>query len=319
MEEDLHKLWRCLRPTVKDGCTFAMIKGLVATSGLPVEKLSHLQQRPLPEKGASKGELLDAVGDLIEKANEPTEAIRKLIAALLEMNPDLGDKVLECAQWFGWTVPDGQLRPSEFQVEEASDDFGEEVRQSLRTAYERYGQNDYPGAMTAVCSALDTLTLRIYKERDLGYAHEASYQKRACRSFQAFEEAYRTRLVEAQIDEQEVTRIWKNYKGAINQAAYVLGSFRRDVSDRSAGTQKGIRNPDAACLLSGGVSLRCGSAPSRAGQGCLSSRSYPRLWNGSSPMWRPQRSQGRRSKLRCGVADWTWSPPAHPAARRQII
>ena len=161
MEEDLHKIWRCLRPTVKDGCTFAMIKDLVATSGLPVEKLSHLQQRSIHERGgASKGELLDAVGDLIEKANEPTEAIRKLIAALLEMNPDLGDKVLECAQRFGWTVLDGQLRPSEFQVEEASDDFGEEVRQSLRTAYERHGQNDYPGAMTAVCSALDSLARR---------------------------------------------------------------------------------------------------------------------------------------------------------------
>ena len=238
MEEDLHKIWRCLRPTVKDGCTFAMIKDLVATSGLPVEKLSHLQQRSIHERGgASKGELLDAVGDLIEKANEPTEAIRKLIAALLEMNPDLGDNVLECAQRFGWTVLDGQLRPSEFQVEEASDDFGEEVRQSLRTAYERYGQNDYPGAMTAVCSALDTLTLCIYKERDLGDAHEASYQERACRSFQAFEEAYRTRLVEAQIDEQKVTRIWKNYKGAVNQAAYVLGSFRRNVSDAHGPSQ----------------------------------------------------------------------------------
>ncbi len=51
MEEDLHKIWRCLRPTVKDGCTFAMIKDLVATSGLPVEKLSHLQQRSIHERG----------------------------------------------------------------------------------------------------------------------------------------------------------------------------------------------------------------------------------------------------------------------------
>ena len=150
MEEDLHKIWRCLRPTVKDGCTFAMIKDLVATSGLPVKKLSHLQQRSIHERGgASKGELLDAVGDLIEKANEPTEAIRKLIAALLEMNPDLGDKVLECTQRFGWTVLDGQLRPSDLTA--------------FRQAWKRF-EEAIPGSVRLVPQP----DLRTVIERDYG-------------------------------------------------------------------------------------------------------------------------------------------------------
>ena len=231
MEKDLRKVWRALRSAVKNECTFAGIKELVAKSGLPVEELTHLQQRSLPERGASKSELIDAVDDLLRKEDDPTTAIQNLIAAFLEMDPCHGDKVAECVRKFGWTVIDGQLRTSDFQVEEVVGDSTEEVRQALHTAYARYGQGDYPGAMTAVCSALDTLTLRVYEERGLGDAHKASYQERASRSFCAFEEAYRNRLVEAQIKEQEVTRIWNNYKGAVNQAAYVLGSFRRNASD----------------------------------------------------------------------------------------
>ena len=53
-EKDLRKIWRVLRPIVKDRCTFAEIKDVVSISGLPVEELTHLQQRSLTERGASK-------------------------------------------------------------------------------------------------------------------------------------------------------------------------------------------------------------------------------------------------------------------------
>ncbi len=82
-----------------------------------------------------------------------------------------------------------------------------------------------------VCSALDTLTMLVYEKHGLGDAHGASYQERISRSFQVFEKAYKAGLTEAQVEEQEVIRIWQNYKGAVNQAAYVLGSFRRNTSD----------------------------------------------------------------------------------------
>jgi hypothetical protein len=231
MEKDIREVWRALRSIVKDGCTFAEIKDLVGASALPVEELSRLQQRSLPAKGASKSELLDAVDDLIKNENNPTEAIQHFLAAFLGRKQHLHGKVAECVQRFGWTLENGQLRPLDFQVEEASVDFAEEVRLLLRTAYTRYGQGDYSGAMTAVCSALDTLTMLVYEKHGLGDAHRASYQERASRSFQAFEKAYKARLAEAQIEEQEVMRIWQNYKSSVNQAAYVLGSFRRNASD----------------------------------------------------------------------------------------
>lgn len=231
MRDDLRKIWRAIRATVKDGCTFAEIKDLVASAAVPVERLSHLQQRSLPARGASKSELLDAVDDLIGDEQHPTEAIQRLIAAFLQRKPHLHSRIAQCVQQFGWTVENGQLRPSDFQVQGASVDFSTEVRELLRTAYTRYGQGDFSGAMTAVCSALDNVTTRVYATHDLGSPHDDSYQQRTSRSFSALESAYRERFAEAGIAPAELNRMWQNYRGAVNQAAYVLGALRRNASD----------------------------------------------------------------------------------------
>lgn len=231
MADDLRKIWRALRATVKDRCTFAEIKDLVASAALPVEKLSHLQQRSLPARGASKSELMDAVDDLIGEEQDPNQAIQRLIAAFLQRKTHLQNEVAQCVAQFGWTVEDGQLRPSDFLVEGTSVDFSTEVRELLRTAYTRYGQGDYAGAMTAVCSAVDNVTNHIYANQNWDNPHDDSYQQRACRSFSALKTAYRQRFAEAGVSEAELNRMWQNYRGALNQAAYVMGVLRRNASD----------------------------------------------------------------------------------------
>ncbi len=231
MEKDIFTIWRALRPILKNGCTFAEIKDLVAASALPVENLSHLQQKSLPAKGASKSELLDAVDDLVGAEQSPVEAVQRLLAVFLKQKSHLHSQIAQCVQEFGWTVEHGKLQPSDFQVEGVSVDFSEEVRQLLRTAYTRYSQGDYSGAMTAVCSALDSVTSRMYAIHSLGNPHGDSYQQRVSRSFSALEKAYRTSFSEVSIEEEEMNRMWQNYKSSINQAAFVLGSLRRNVSD----------------------------------------------------------------------------------------
>jgi len=168
MTDDIRKIRRSLRSIVKEGCTFAEIKDLVASAALPVEELSHLQQRSLPARGASKSQLLDAVDDLIAKERNPTQAIQNLVAALLQQKRHLHDKIAECVRRFGWAVEDDQLRPSDFQVEGALVDFSTEMRELLRTAYSRFGQGDRSGAMTAVCSALDNVITRMDVSLNLG-------------------------------------------------------------------------------------------------------------------------------------------------------
>lgn len=231
MKTDIKKVWRALRPTVKDGFTFNEIKDAVAAAALPVEELGHLQQKSLPAKGASKGELLDALDGLISREPDPDKAIQNLVAAMLEQNSHLETRISDCAQRFGWKLVDGQLRPLDFQIDDAVKDFSEEVKNLLRTAYRRFGEGDYSGAMTAVCSALDAVTNNLYRVHDLGNPNDDSYQQRVSRSFAVLEPAYRDKFSQMINDSNEVNRLWQNYRGAINQSAYVMGSFRRNASD----------------------------------------------------------------------------------------
>lgn len=231
MEADIIKVWRALRPTVKENFTFNETKDVVASAALPVEEVAHLQQKALPAKGASKGELLDALDGLIAREPDPGKAIQNLIAAMLEQKRYLEIRMSDCAERFGWRIVDGQLRPLDFQVEEAVNDFSEEVKVLLNNAYRRFSESDYPGAMTAICSALDTVTNHLYSVHDLGNPHDDSYQQRVSRSFAVLEDVYRHRFSQMTDDNSEVNKLWQNYRGSINQAAYVMGSFRRNASD----------------------------------------------------------------------------------------
>ncbi|MDP1589420.1 MAG: hypothetical protein Q8M07_16835, partial [Prosthecobacter sp.] len=84
---NIRSLWRTLRPSIKEACTFSEIKDIVASAAMPVEQLSHLQQKSLPEKSSSKSELMDAVDILVSKEPDPDEALRRLVVALQQSKP----------------------------------------------------------------------------------------------------------------------------------------------------------------------------------------------------------------------------------------
>ncbi len=127
MTRDIQKIWRSLRPAIKDGFTFAALKDLVATAGLPVEQLAHLQQRSLPAKGASKSELMDAVDDLISREESPEIAIHRLLVAVLQLKPQLQSQVADCVSRYGWVLEGTRLRPvasESVDVSTIQNDFG---------------------------------------------------------------------------------------------------------------------------------------------------------------------------------------------------
>ncbi len=237
MTEDIEKAWQAARSIIKDGRTFAGLKDLCREVGLPVQRLSHLQQRQLPARGNSKSELLDAIDGLLQEEQDPKQATYRMFGAFLRAAPHQHDRVSSIVEQFGWTVDDGQLRAIDLAVEGTQVDFAAEVKGLLQTAYARYEQADYAGAMTAICSAVDSATTQSYEVHALGDPHKDSYQQRANRAFAALEAGYRARFDSVTSDGSEVTRMWQNYKSAVNQSAYVLGSFRRNVSDVHGASQ----------------------------------------------------------------------------------
>ena len=231
MEIGIRKIWRAIRTLVKENFTFVQIKDMVAAAALPVEELDGFQQNSFPAKGASKLELIEAVDELIARSSDPRKAIQNLVEVMIERRGDLQSEIESFAKRFDWTVMNGRLQPLDFQVDNAVDGFSEEARNLLKNAYRRFGEEDYSGAMTAICSALDNVTNHLYDIHSLGKPQDDSYQQKVSRSFAELETAYRYRFSQITDDNSEVTILWSNYRKAINQAAYVMGSFRRNASD----------------------------------------------------------------------------------------
>ena len=112
-----------------------------------------------------------------------------------------------------------------------------EVQDGFSTCLQRYRDGDFDGAITAICGVVDHLTEHIYTARSLGNHRDDSYQQRILKALGALEPEYRAPL--SALDSNDANLMWQNHRQSLNQAAYVLGAFRREFSDAH-----GIQNAD---------------------------------------------------------------------------
>lgn len=87
--------WGGLRALIRNNFSFAQIKDLAGTAGLPVQRLSRLQQGSVSP--ASKGQLMDAVDGLFQElsAQKQDEVVSACVQQLLTRQPDLRPTVDE--------------------------------------------------------------------------------------------------------------------------------------------------------------------------------------------------------------------------------
>ena len=96
----LIEIWGTLRGLIRGSFTFTQIKELAGASGLPIQRLSHLQQRQLPMRGASKSQLLDAIDDLLNDQSDPNRNVEFFIKEMLQRKPQLYEALDETLQRF---------------------------------------------------------------------------------------------------------------------------------------------------------------------------------------------------------------------------
>ena len=131
----------------------------------------------------------------------------------------------------GWGISGSAPYPLHLQLDLELAALPEAVREGLSRCLQRYRDGDTAGAITAICGIVDSLTEEIYSANKLGNHRNDSYQQRVNRSFNSLEDNYRQPLSDGGLDRQETNQLWQNHRGAVNHAAYVLGSFRRVFSD----------------------------------------------------------------------------------------
>ena len=223
--------WGSLRGIIRDNFSFAQIKDLVGAAGLPIHTLAHLQQKS--SGGASKGQLMDAI-DVLVGLLSPEDQDRFVIACIAETltrTPDIRSSLEAVLSRVGWGLIDKEPHPFHLQIDLDTSNLKGPIREGIINCLKRYRDGDISGAMTSVCGIVDSVTEQIYIKRNLEKYYNDSYQQRITKAFSSLKNEFFLPLTRSFTDEAEITRLWDNYRGSINQAAYVLGSFRRAFSD----------------------------------------------------------------------------------------
>lgn len=231
MAEHIGEVWSSIRGALRECFSFAQIKDILGASGLAVERLAHLQQQF--SGGASKGQLMDGVDELVRELNGEKRDLFVVacIEEMVERNESVRSQLERLLRRVGWGLSGVSAFPLQLQIELETTQLDDEVASAITTALARYRDGDCDGAVTAICGAVDSQTGAIYADKNLGDHKAASYQERISNSFRACETQFKASLQSPTLPADEVTRIWNNYRGAISQAGYVLGAFRREYSD----------------------------------------------------------------------------------------
>lgn len=228
---ELFNIWSLLRGFIRNNFSFAEIKDLVGSAGLPIHELSHLQQRF--RGGASKGQLMDGIDGLFLDLSdlEKKRFVSYCIEEILSLKPDSKEELEALLERVGWGISENEPYPIEIQIDFDTTDFPDEVKEEVKKCLKRFRNGDVTGAMTSICGAVDSLTAQVYNDYNLGNHRRDSYQPRVVNSVDVFESNYKEPLLDTRISEEDANLMWHNHRQAVNQAGYVLASLRREFSD----------------------------------------------------------------------------------------
>ncbi|NHR04479.1 hypothetical protein HA052_04645 [Chromobacterium haemolyticum] len=226
---------------IRDGLeclTFHQIKATAALAGMDTSKLADVDERPgkdgKPVRPA-KGVLMAAVDQVL--AQMPDDKQRRFMCLTAEETlrhkPDLLPKLESDLARLGWQWIDNTLLPIELFDPADLAALPEGFHADLVKAGQRFRDGDLGGAISAACGAVDTVTASIYHSAGLGDPTADSFQQRCNRALDAHKviEHIDTQLRELGWEEAGLKPLRENFKGALNQGAYVMQSLRSKMGD----------------------------------------------------------------------------------------
>lgn len=133
----------------------------------------------------------------------------------------------------GWQIIDGNVIPIELLDSVELEELDEVSRGDLIKAAKRFRDGDLSGAILAACGAVDSITNKIYQNKNLGDATKASFQQRCVEALKAVG-IYTT--IDSQLKDigwQDSVRVPfnKNLTSSLNQAAFVMEKLRANMAD----------------------------------------------------------------------------------------
>jgi hypothetical protein len=234
MQNNINISWNILSAILEENFTFSNIKQIVGLSGFDRTILSDMEQKQ-GFGGSSKGQLINEIDKNINKftLENKKHFINLLAEEILKRNPSLKTQIQEYLEKLGWQLIDNNIIPIEiFDLAELQE-LDENSHQDLLKAVVRFRDGDLSGAMTSICSSIDSLTNDIYNRYSLGDPKRASFQEKCNKSIQALKvlEQIETELTELGWKAGEITPFKKNIKDSLNKLALVTEKLRSGMGD----------------------------------------------------------------------------------------
>lgn len=230
---EVAQAWSAIRTTLQSSFSFYDIKEIVGLAGLDLTRIAHLEQRA--GGGASKGQLMTGIDGIFGTCNEVERKRFVAIVAeeVLRRRPDTRDSLLAYLSRLGWTLVEDALIQIELLDQTELAELPPEARHDLVKAAQRLRDGDLSGAISAACGAVDSATASVYAVTGLGDPTTASFQERCNRALAARGVVPKIdiELPELGWDASGIKPFRENFKGALNQGAYVMQALRSKMGD----------------------------------------------------------------------------------------
>lgn len=147
---------------------------------------------------------------------------------------NLEERLRYCFNRLGWQLIDNKVIPIEILDSSDLEELDPAAREDLIKAATKFRDGDLSGAISSACAAVDSVTERVYQDKNLGEVNKSqAFQERCNKSLKAIGvlEAIDSQLTDIQWQAGEVKTFKENLKGSVNHAALVLQSLRKNMAD----------------------------------------------------------------------------------------
>lgn len=245
MNQDINSAWAAVVPMLRK-LKFYDIKSIVGLAGFDIKILNGLGNSvdSWGNEYKNENELVDQIERYFldfpdnEKANFLNTVIERILSGDYELGrhhyvEDLEESLQYYLKRLGWQLIDNKVLPSEVLDSSDLDELDPAAREDLVKAAIKFRDGDLSGSLSSACAAVDSVTERLYREKNLGDVKKSSFQERCTKSLEAVGvfKAIDQQLIEIEWKNSDISLFKSNLKQSLNQAAYVMQTLRSDMSD----------------------------------------------------------------------------------------
>jgi hypothetical protein len=230
--EEIKRLYAVLRSELNN-LSVQNIRNTAAAAGIDVTQITAKAEA---RSGlGSRAEVMPAIDRLFGEmpTDKQETALRILAERLVTSSPELASNVQEILGSHGYQFIEGAFIPVGMLDARESQFLPTSSASEIARATARLLTEDYSGAITAACGAVDLLTQEVYKKHNLGDPGKVAFQAKVntcLKQLSVFEQMHKD-FVGLGVSEADALSLVDHMRQATNQAAHALQILRRAMGD----------------------------------------------------------------------------------------